>query len=190
MSSPLSANASRPPSDNNKKVTETCSWNAPELNLFFKHRILLRDTHFEGQKVVATGMESVWKSMFDEDPTLVNKSKITMAKMMSKWFAMRKVVQAYNDSQQRTGAAYEEPPPYYAEMNECFSQSQKNVVRGCQYGIQSTTSGPIKRFGFGYVEESTSPGESAKKSDGSTVRTSISTRIQFRVFFSQGIQNM
>ena len=120
--------------------------------------------------------------MFEEDPTLVHKSKLTVAKMMSKWFAMKKAVQGYIDSQNQRGAASEEPPSFCAEMNECLTTSQKNTVKGCQYGIQSTTSGPIKRFGFGYEEESTSTGESAKKSDGSTVRTSISTRIQFRVF--------
>ena len=85
----------------------------------------------------------------------------------------KKAVQDYHDSQNQTGAAYEEPPLYYAEMNECFTTSQKNTVKGCQYGLQSTTSGPPKKFGFGYDAESTSPDESAKKSDGSTVRKSI-----------------
>ena len=123
--------------------------------------------------------------MFEEDPTLVQKSKVTVPKMLSKWFVLKKGVMDYNDSQNKTGAAYEDPPPYYAEMDECFTTSQKNTVKGCQYGIQSTSSGHIKRFGFGFEEESASPGESAKKSDGSTVRKSILTRIQFRVFLPE-----
>ena len=65
-------------------------------------------------------MEAVWKCMLEDDPTLVNKSKLTVDKMMSKWFSMKKVVQDYHDRQSQTGGAYEDPPPYYEEMNDCF----------------------------------------------------------------------
>ena len=49
MSSPLSANASRPPEDNNKKVTERCSRNAPELNLFF---VLRRNYYYDERRSI------------------------------------------------------------------------------------------------------------------------------------------
>ena len=61
MSEPVSVNASMPLKDENKINTEICSWRDPILNLFFKHRIILRDSHFGGQKVVADGMEEVMK---------------------------------------------------------------------------------------------------------------------------------
>ena len=62
--------------DKNKKITERCSWSDPILNLFFKHRIILRDSHFGGRTVIADGMEEVMKCMVAEDPTLVRQSVI------------------------------------------------------------------------------------------------------------------
>ena len=145
--------------------------------MFFKHRINLRYSHFGGRKVVADGMEEVMKCMVAEDPTLVRQSKLTVAKLRTKWFSMQKACRDYVDSQQQTDAAYEEPPSYYAKMQECFKENQKNRAKGCRYGIQSSTSGPLKQFGFGVEGESTSLGESAKTSEGSTVRTSIFMRM-------------
>lgn len=63
MSVPFFGNASKPPEDKNKKNTEIWSWNDPKVKLFFKHCIILRDSHFGGQKVVADGMEEVMKCM-------------------------------------------------------------------------------------------------------------------------------
>ena len=59
------------------------------------HRINLRDSHFGGETIVSNRMEAVWKCIFEEDPTLVHKSKVTVAKMMSKWFVMKKAVMDY-----------------------------------------------------------------------------------------------
>lgn len=85
---------------------------------------------------------------------------------------MRKGCEAHVDSQKQKSAASEEPPPHFAEMQECFTESEKNTMKGCQYGTHSSTSGP-----FGVEEESISSTESAKRSDGSTVCTIRLTRL-------------
>ena len=92
--------------DKNEKITKRCLWNDLDFNLFSKHRIILRDSRFGEQKVVGHGIEEVMKCMVAENPTLVWKSKLTLAKLMTKWFAMRKACQASVDSQMQTGAPF------------------------------------------------------------------------------------